>query len=91
MTFSTLKIFGFGTTVGSTIFRVEKVKPKIFCAIFHLLVLATGVTKKAVSSRRNFFIQCNLYQCVALEMHFHLICHMYLTFVGGANRCNYDL
>ena len=45
----------------------------------------------AVSQIRKIFIQCNLYQGIALEVGIHLIGHMYLTLVGGVIRRNHDL
>ena len=55
---------------------------------FHHFRVTTGVTKKAVSQTKKIFIQCNSYQCIALEVGFHL---MYLTLVGGVIRRNHDL
>ena len=37
-----------------------------------------------------YLVECNLYQCIALEVGFHLIGHMYLTLVGGVIRRSYN-
>ena len=83
LTFSTLKKFGFWDTHGFP----RYVQISSFSGDFG----TTGVTKMAVSQIRKIFIQCNLYQGIALEVGFHLIGHMYLTLVGGVIRRNHDL
>ena len=52
---------------------------------------AIGVTKKAIPQTGTFFLQCNSYQCIILEMHFYLIYRMYQNLVDECNRQNHDL